>query len=188
LQTRSGKNGRPFTLIKLRTMVANAEAGTGAVWTQPNDPRITRVGRILRKTHIDEFPQLLNVLLGQMSLVGPRPERPEFVNEFEWTLPHYRERLNVRPGITGFAQLELPPDTDLDSVRKKLGYDLFYIRNASPWFDARILCFTASLFFKTFWVAAWKRIRMPGAEHVEAGIADVVNTESSEAAETQDCV
>ncbi|MGH7128862.1 MAG: sugar transferase, partial [Planctomycetaceae bacterium] len=108
LQTRLGRNGREFRLLKLRTMVHNAEALTGAVWAQKNDPRVTRVGNVLRNTHIDEFPQLLNVLLGHMSLVGPRPERPEIVAGLEWKLPNYRDRLHVRPGITGIAQLNLP--------------------------------------------------------------------------------
>ena len=160
-QTRCGKNGETFKVIKLRTMIQNAESQTGAVWSQINDSRITRVGRFLRDSHIDEFPQLINVLLGQMSLVGPRPERPEFVSQFEFDLPVYRNRMDVRPGITGLSQLQLPADSDLESVRIKLLHDLYYIRNASPWLDCRILLFTGWLFGMTFVTAAWKWIRMP---------------------------
>ncbi len=185
-QQRAGKNGRTFTLVKLRTMIHLAESATGAVWTQPGDPRITPFGRILRKTHVDEFPQLFNVLLGQMSLIGPRPERPEFVDQLEWQVPNYRNRLNVRPGITGLAQLQLPPDSGLESVRKKLLHDLYYIRNASPWFDCRILLFTASHFASTFLTSGWKRVRMPNTEQVDACVEDVVG-EESELLTSMDC-
>jgi lipopolysaccharide/colanic/teichoic acid biosynthesis glycosyltransferase len=145
LQTRVGKNGRPFTLIKLRTMVHNAEALTGPVWATTNDSRVTLLGRYLRDLHIDEFPQLVNVLAGQMSLIGPRPERPEFVSRLEWVIRDYRERLNVRPGISGLAQLKLPPDSDIDSVRRKLTHDLYYVRHVSPVLDAKLLFFTGGL-------------------------------------------
>src|SRR5690349_4585857 len=116
LQTRVGKDGRLFRMIKLRSMREDAEAGTGAVWCRTKDDRITPIGLVLRATHIDEFPQLINVVKGDMSLIGPRPERPEFVREFERDIDGYAERLRIRPGITGIAQLRLPPDTDLDSV------------------------------------------------------------------------
>jgi lipopolysaccharide/colanic/teichoic acid biosynthesis glycosyltransferase len=145
VQTRVGKNGRIFSLFKLRTMVHNAEALTGPVWATSNDSRVTTVGRYLRDLHIDEFPQLLNVLAGHMSLVGPRPERPEFVSRLEWLVPDYCERLNLHPGISGLAQLKLPPDSDIDSVRRKLVHDLYYIRHLSPWLDAKLLLFTAGL-------------------------------------------
>jgi lipopolysaccharide/colanic/teichoic acid biosynthesis glycosyltransferase len=140
-QTRLGKNGRPYMLYKLRTMVNNSEAN-GACWSLPGDPRITRVGRFLRRSHLDELPQLWNVLMGDMSLIGPRPERPEFVPKLEQAIPHYRARLLVRPGLTGLAQVQLPADTDLESVRKKLAYDLWYLQHRNLGLDLRILLAT----------------------------------------------
>ena len=137
-QTRMGLHGVPFTIYKLRTMANNAESLTGAQWSKPGDSRVTRLGRWLRKTHIDELPQLWNVLRGDMSLIGPRPERPEFLPLLEQAIPLYRQRLQVRPGITGFAQIQLAPDSDFDSVRLKLAYDLHYVRNMSLWFDMAI--------------------------------------------------
>ncbi len=137
-QTRLGRNGRPFTIYKLRSMYHKCESLTGAAWSVPGDPRVTPVGRFLRKTHLDELPQLWNVLRGDMSLVGPRPERPEFVPHLEQALKHYRQRLRVRPGVTGLAQVQLPPDTDLESVRVKLAYDLYYIGNCGFWLDLRV--------------------------------------------------
>ncbi len=142
-QRRVGKHGDVFTLFKLRTMVDNAEAMTGPVWASDSDPRVTPFGRFLRDSHIDEFPQLLNVLLGQMSLIGPRPERPEFMIRLQSVVPRYPERLAVRPGITGLTQLRLPPDTDPEGVSKKLVYDLYYIRRMNLWLDARIIAYTA---------------------------------------------
>lgn len=141
-QTRLGRDGRPFTIYKLRTMVNKCESLTGPRWSIPGDPRVTWLGRILRKTHLDELPQLLNVLRGDMSLIGPRPERPEFLPELERECPRYRERLAVRPGVTGLAQVQLPADTDVDSVRRKLAYDLHYIANLSPWLDLALLVAT----------------------------------------------
>jgi lipopolysaccharide/colanic/teichoic acid biosynthesis glycosyltransferase len=142
-QTRLGKNGRPFNLYKLRTMVNDCERHSGAQWSRPGDPRVTRVGAFLRRTHLDELPQLWNVLKGEMSLVGPRPERPEFVPALAQNIPCYRERLLVRPGVTGLAQVNLPPDTDLESVRRKLTYDLHYVYHHGPWLDLRIIFATA---------------------------------------------
>ena len=136
--TRIGRGGKPFTIYKLRTMTNDCESLTGPQWSKPGDGRVTPVGWWLRKTHIDELPQLWNVLCGDMSLIGPRPERPEFVPQLEKTIPFYRHRLCVRPGITGFAQLQLPPDSDFDSVRAKLAYDLHYIVNVGFLFDAAI--------------------------------------------------
>jgi lipopolysaccharide/colanic/teichoic acid biosynthesis glycosyltransferase len=143
MQTRLGRAGRPFTIYKLRTMIHLSEAATGPRWSTPDDPRITPVGRFLRRSHLDELPQLWNVLRLEMSLVGPRPERPEFVSQLEKALPRYRERLGVRPGVTGLAQVQLPPDTDLRSVRKKLDCDLRYIERMGPWLDFRIILCTA---------------------------------------------
>lgn len=141
-QTRVGRNGRLFQIVKLRTMLHNCESLTGPRWSLPGDPRVTPVGWFLRKSHIDELPQLINVLRGEMSLVGPRPERPEFIPDLERALPAYRQRLNVRPGVTGLAQVQLPPDTDIDSVRRKLAHDLYYVRHLSPWLDLRLLIAT----------------------------------------------
>jgi lipopolysaccharide/colanic/teichoic acid biosynthesis glycosyltransferase len=142
-QVRVGKNGRPFTLRKIRTMHRDCEKASGACWSTPGDPRVTPVGAFLRRTHLDELPQLWNVLTGHMSLVGPRPERPEFVPALAQQIPHYRDRLAVRPGVTGLAQVQLPADTDLDSVRRKLAYDLYYIRHRGFWLDLRLVVCTA---------------------------------------------
>jgi lipopolysaccharide/colanic/teichoic acid biosynthesis glycosyltransferase len=105
----------------------------------PGDPRITPLGRFLRRIHLDDLPQLWNVLRGEMSLVGPRPERPEFAAALGQAIHHYDDRMLVRPGVTGLAQVQLPPDTDLASVRRKLAYDLYYIRNISIWLDLRLM-------------------------------------------------
>jgi len=130
-QTRVGKGGRIFTLYKIRSMYHDCERLSGPKWSTPGDPRITPLGRIYRKLHLDELPQLWNVLRGDMSLIGPRPERPEIVAKLREVVPGYNRRHTVKPGITGFAQIHLPPDTCLQSVKNKLVYDLFYIRNAS---------------------------------------------------------
>lgn len=140
-QTRVGKNGRRFTLLKLRTMRHRCEDGTGPQWSPNNDDRVTRVGRFLRRTHLDELPQLWNVLRGDMSLVGPRPERPEIIAALalDRVVPGYSERLAVRPGLTGLAQLLLPPDVDVESVRRKVACDREYIANRTLWLDVRLL-------------------------------------------------
>jgi lipopolysaccharide/colanic/teichoic acid biosynthesis glycosyltransferase len=142
-QIRLGLNGRPYTIFKLRTMTFNCEKLSGPQWSTQGDSRVTALGRLLRRSHLDELPQLWNVLRGDMSLIGPRPERPEFVPQLERALPHYRARLQVRPGVTGLAQVQLPPDTDLGSVRRKLAYDLYYVRQMGPLMDLRILVCTA---------------------------------------------
>jgi lipopolysaccharide/colanic/teichoic acid biosynthesis glycosyltransferase len=141
-QTRVGQNGRLFTIYKIRTMIDNCESLSGARWSFPGDPRITPVGWVLRATHLDELPQLLNVLKGEMSLIGPRPERPEFVPELETSVPGYWQRLAVRPGVTGLAQVLLPADLDLACVHRKLAHDLYYIRHLTPWMDLRLLLCT----------------------------------------------
>ena len=138
-QTRIGKQGKAFTIYKLRTMIHNCESLTGARWSMPGDPRITWIGHLLRVTHLDELPQLLNVLKGDMGLIGPRPERPEFLPELEAALGGYRQRLQVRPGVTGLAQVQLPSDTSITSVKEKLSYDLYYVQHLSPWLDLKIL-------------------------------------------------
>jgi lipopolysaccharide/colanic/teichoic acid biosynthesis glycosyltransferase len=143
-QVRLGRNGRAFVIYKLRSMTHNCEATSGIVWSSGrNDPRVTWVGRILRKTHIDELPQLFNILRGEMSLVGPRPERPELVQELEQQLPDYRGRLDANPGLTGLAQVQLPPDSDLESVARKLALDLHYVGCESVWLDLRLVFTTA---------------------------------------------
>jgi len=138
-QTRVGKNGKNFTILKFRTMRINAEDETGPTWAVENDPRVTRVGYWLRKLRIDEIPQFWNVLKGDMSLVGPRPERPHFVEQFAKQIPLYTRRLRVRPGITGWAQVKWKYGGSLDTVREKTKYDLFYIENISLKMDAKIL-------------------------------------------------
>jgi lipopolysaccharide/colanic/teichoic acid biosynthesis glycosyltransferase len=138
-QVRSGRGGRPFTIFKIRTMIDHCESLTGPRWTIPGDPRITPIGWLLRRTHLDELPQLVNVLRGEMSLIGPRPERPEFVAKLERALPGYAARHHVLPGITGLAQVQLPPDTDIDSVRRKLNYDLYYVCRWGMLLDTRIV-------------------------------------------------
>lgn len=143
-QQRVGKNGKIFWIYKIRTMRIDAEAHTGPVWTEENDPRITPVGRWLRRLHLDELPQIFNVLMGQMTLIGPRPERPEFTQMLAQAIPGYLNRIAVLPGITGLAQINLPPDSDLDSVRRKLVLDLEYIEKANFWLDVRILLCTVS--------------------------------------------
>jgi lipopolysaccharide/colanic/teichoic acid biosynthesis glycosyltransferase len=147
-QCRTGKNGRKFMMYKIRSMRHDAEAYTGPAWTQSADPRVTLLGRFMRKFHIDELPQLFNVLRGDMSLVGPRPERPEFVEVLCRQIPEYKNRIAVKPGITGLAQLNLPPDSDLDSVRRKILLDIEYIEKASLSFDLKVILCTALRFTK----------------------------------------
>ena len=138
-QTRVGRGGQPFTMLKFRTMVRDAERETGPVWACRADARATPLGRWLRRLRLDEVPQMWNVLLGQMSLVGPRPERPFFVARHAEQVPLYSRRHRVQPGITGLAQVKWRYDTDLDDVRQKLKFDLFYIENMSLQMDAKIL-------------------------------------------------
>jgi lipopolysaccharide/colanic/teichoic acid biosynthesis glycosyltransferase len=147
-QARVGKDGRRFMMYKIRTMRHDAEAATGPVWTQTQDPRVTAIGKMLRKLHLDELPQLINVLKGEMSLVGPRPERPEFVRVLGEAIPGYRNRLAVRPGITGLAQINLPPDSDLVSVQRKVLLDCEYIERGGLWLDTRLLICTFLRLFK----------------------------------------
>ena len=138
-QIRVGQYGKHFVMYKFRTMQENAEAKTGPVWASVNDERYTSIGKWLRKTRIDEFPQLFNVLKGDMSLVGPRPERPFFVEKLAKEIPLYQRRLRVKPGITGWAQVKWKYDEDLEDVKQKVKYDLFYIENMSLQQDINIL-------------------------------------------------
>jgi exopolysaccharide biosynthesis polyprenyl glycosylphosphotransferase len=141
-QIRVGRYGSPFWILKLRTMTVDAE-DVGPQWSPRDDPRRTPIGRILRRTRIDELPQALNVLRGDMSLVGPRPERPEFVEQLEQSIPYYAWRHVVRPGLTGWAQIKHPYGSTIDDARKKLEYDLYYIRHASLATDLAIILRTA---------------------------------------------
>jgi lipopolysaccharide/colanic/teichoic acid biosynthesis glycosyltransferase len=142
-QTRVGKSGQVFQIYKLRTMYQDAEKLSGPVWAVRGDSRISPVGRVLRFLHLDELPQLINVLRGDMSLVGPRPERPEFVERLARQVPRYKERLAVLPGITGLAQINLPPDEGVNCVRRKVIIDCEYVARASFLLDLRILICTA---------------------------------------------
>ena len=139
IQERCGLDGEIFKMIKFRSMYKDAERQSGPIWSQKNDPRITKVGSILRKIRLDEIPQMLNVLMGEMSLVGPRPERPYFVEKFAGIIPYYKRRLKVRPGITGWAQVKHKYDESIEDVKAKLRYDLFYIENMSIRMDFKIL-------------------------------------------------
>lgn len=159
-QTRVGKNGRTFKIWKFRTMCHNAERTTGAVWSSKSDPRVTRLGRWLRCSHVDELPQLWNVLIGDMHLIGPRPERPEFVHELQSQIAHYRERLKVRPGLTGLAQLQIGYDQSVASVRTKVQVDLEYIRSASFINDQLIIVRTVSYILNTLY-QTWRDDRSP---------------------------
>ena len=141
-QERVGEHGRHFTLVKFRTMVANAEKETGPVWSQTTDPRVTRLGMFLRRTGMDEIPQLFNVLKGDMSFVGPRPERPHFVTELQKKIPYYTQRLTVKPGITGWAQVRYGYGSTLEDAIEKLQYDLYYIKNTSMFLDFLIILST----------------------------------------------
>lgn len=138
-QKRTGLNGREFNVYKFRSMVKDAEKISGPVWSSKNDPRITKVGSFIRKVRIDELPQMFNVLKGEMSLVGPRPERPYFVEMLSKDIPLYKRRLKVRPGVTGWAQVKHKYDESLEDVQTKLRYDLFYIENMSLRMDFKIL-------------------------------------------------
>ena len=147
-QIRCSKDGKPFKMYKIRSMVVDAESKGEAVWAGKRDPRITAVGRIMRKLHIDELPQIVNVWRGEMTVIGPRPERPEFVEQLKNEIIGYECRMLVLPGMTGYAQLNRPSDTDLKDVRKKLILDLEYIERVSFWFDMRILLGTAFKFIR----------------------------------------
>jgi exopolysaccharide biosynthesis polyprenyl glycosylphosphotransferase len=144
-QRRVGLNGVPFTLYKFRSMYIDSEATTGAVWASLNDPRITGVGRWLRKLRLDELPQLLNVLRGEMSIVGPRPERPEFVAVLQEQIPYYRQRHCVKPGISGWAQINHKYGDTMEDVIIKLEYDLYYIKNMAVSLDVYIMFHTAKI-------------------------------------------
>ena len=140
-QERVGLHNRPFTLLKFRSMRSNAEA-SGPKWAQQKDPRVTRVGSFMRKTRIDELPQLLNILNGEMSFIGPRPERPHFVRQLCEVIPSYSERSRVKPGLTGWAQVNFPYGASVEDARAKLSYDLYYVKNRTLVLDLLILLST----------------------------------------------
>jgi sugar transferase (PEP-CTERM system associated) len=144
-QKRVGREGIVFNCYKFRTMRQDAEADTGATWTADGDPRITKVGSFLRTSRLDEIPQLWNVLRGDMSLVGPRPERPEFVEWLSREIPHYNVRHTIRPGITGWAQVRYRYGSSVEDSKEKLRYDLFYVKNMAPGFDLLILFYTIKI-------------------------------------------
>jgi Undecaprenyl-phosphate glucose phosphotransferase len=139
-QERCGLNGESFMMLKFRSLRVDAEAQTGAIWAQKDDPRRTRLGAFLRKSSLDELPQLFNVLCGDMSLVGPRPERPVFIQQFQKTIPNYMVRHCVKAGITGWAQVHGWRGNT--SLRKRVQYDLYYITHWTPWLDLRIMWMT----------------------------------------------
>ena len=144
-QERVGENNRNFNVYKFRSMRSDAESHTGPVWAAENDPRITRVGRYIRKFRIDEIPQIWNVLKGDMSFIGPRPERPCFVEELTKMIPYYSQRHSVKPGITGWAQIKYSYGASVEDAMEKLKYDLYYIKNMSPFFDLSILFETVKI-------------------------------------------
>ncbi len=144
-QERVGEWGKNFTLFKFRSMTSNAEETTGPVWATENDQRVTRIGRLLRKIRLDELPQLINVLKGEMSFVGPRPERPHFVTQLSRSIPYYAQRLSVKPGITGWAAVKYRYSSSVEETVEKLAYDLYYIKNSSLWLDFVII-------LNTIWV------------------------------------
>ena len=144
-QCRVGLDGSPFDVLKFRSMYTDAEKSGEAVWASKDDPRITRVGNVIRKTRIDELPQLMNVLRGNMSFVGPRPERPEFVEELIEDITFYDHRHRVKPGITGWAQLCYPYGASVDDSKEKLQYDLYYLKNHSILLDMIILLQTVEV-------------------------------------------
>jgi len=139
MQERVGKDGKNFNMYKFRTMKVDAEKNTGPVWAQSNDDRLIPIGKLLRKAHIDELPQLWNILIGEMSLIGPRPERPIFVEKFKEEIIGYEKRLRVKPGLTGLAQVWHRYDETFADVKKKLKYDLLYIRKMNFWADLGII-------------------------------------------------
>lgn len=146
-QTRVGLGGKHFEIIKFRTMRVDAEKDSGPVWAKKIDSRITPIGNFLRKAHIDEIPQFVNVLKGEMSIIGPRPERPIFVQQFKKEITDYEKRLQIKPGITGLAQVWHNYDVTIQDVRKKIKYDILYIKNVCFWTDLRILFRTVRVVF-----------------------------------------
>lgn len=167
-QRRLGRGGRPFLIFKLRTMTHDCERLTGAQWAKVGDPRVTPLGRFLRRSHLDELPQLWNVVRGEMSLIGPRPERPEFVSKLELAVPDYMERMKVRPGITGLSQIQLPADRDLDDVRRKVQCDICYIVQMNPLLDFKIMVGTVMKVMNIPFERTRRALRLPGIDSADA--------------------
>ena len=147
-QERVGLDGRHFTIYKLRSMVQNAERNGQAQWAVKGDARITSVGKFIRKTRLDELPQVLNVLKGEMSMVGPRPERQQFIEKLEQQIPGYCDRLEVKPGVTGWAQVKYGYGSTVEDARIKHHHDMYYLQNQSLWLDFKILLLTFGVVFK----------------------------------------
>jgi len=154
-QERVGKDGKIFRILKFRSMIPDAEKDTGAIWASENDPRVTKVGRILRATAMDELPQLLNILKGDMSFVGPRPERPELVEEFTKKFPDFKKRFAVKPGLTGIAQIYGQYDTP---PQHKLKYDLLYIKKQSFLLDLKLILLSFYITLRGKWQHRGKKI------------------------------
>jgi lipopolysaccharide/colanic/teichoic acid biosynthesis glycosyltransferase len=184
-QIRLGRDGVPFRILKIRSMIHDCESKSGIRWSGPRDPRVTRVGAFLRSTHIDELPQLINVLRGEMSLIGPRPERPELVDQLERVLPLYRERLMVSPGITGLAQIQLGPDVDLRSVASKLVCDLHYVQNMSAWLDFQIAVSTSFYLLGIPFALMHRLLGVPEVRNLECSCrGGLVNLREAEIADS----
>jgi lipopolysaccharide/colanic/teichoic acid biosynthesis glycosyltransferase len=145
-QRRIGRYGVPFEIVKFRTMKPDAETASGPVWARSGEDRTTRIGKILRRTSLDELPQLLNVVRGEMSIVGPRPERPFYVEQFRKMLVRYDERHLVRPGITGWSHIHMKRNVDTSAIGERLSYDLFYLEHWSIFMDILIICKTGAEF------------------------------------------
>lgn len=173
-QQRLGLHGQVFVIYKLRTMTHDCERLTGPQWAVVNDPRVTRLGRLLRRTHLDELPQLWNVVRRDMSLVGPRPERPEIVAKLETKIMRYHDRSRVRPGITGLAQVQLPPDERLEDVRRKVRCDLRYVQEMNPWLDLKILFGTALKIAGCPFEVTRHILDLPGGDQNSANVDAVV--------------
>jgi len=169
-QRRVGRGGRNFTIYKVRSMTYNCERTTGPRWSTGRDSRVTPVGRFLRRTHLDELPQLWNVLRGDMSLVGPRPERPEFVTQLAKVFPDYMERLAVAPGLTGLAQVQLPPDSDVEGVGLKLSFDLYYVGRVGFLMDVRVLLGTIPHVLGCSYEFTRKLLRFPSLEVIQGEV------------------
>jgi lipopolysaccharide/colanic/teichoic acid biosynthesis glycosyltransferase len=154
-QERSGLNGKVFKVLKFRSMVKDAEKATGAVWAEENDPRVTRFGKLLRSTALDELPQVINILKGDMSFVGPRAERPELTEKFSKEVPEFSHRLMIRPGLTGMAQIHGKYDS---TPSEKLIYDLLYIKRMNPWLDIKLIFLSLYISLKGKWESREKKI------------------------------
>ncbi len=161
------QGGELMVMYKFRTMSVQAEADGVPVWAKKKDPRVTTIGRFLRGTHLDELPQLINVLVGDMSLVGPRPERPYFVERLRKTLPNYSDRLSVKPGVTGLAQVCHAADSSVEDVRTKLGYDRYYIKRASFWLDLKIVILTV----RRVLIGKYSSFELPKASESEPAVS-----------------